>query len=238
MQLQLLPILLTPTVVIAGIIPTLSIPGLGGLPKTTSKSSATATAVPISKPTGKAITSVSYAGSGCPSGTVSSSLSSDQTVITLGFDDFQAYIGPGTILTDRSKSCKLLITLNYPPGYSFGVVSSTYHGYAQLDVGVTGSFSSVYFLTSLLSTTFSTSTSILGGGAYSGGTVYTQTNTISTSNLVLSPCGLLGLGSRAGLNIAKTISLTSNNASATGQMTEDDATFGTTQRVSVKWFSC
>lgn len=159
-------------------------------------------------------------------------------VITLGFDDFQAYIGPGTSLADRSKSCKLLITLKYPPGYSFGVVSSTYHGYAQLDSGVTGSFSSIYFLTSLLSTTFSTSTSILGGGGYSGGNVYTETNTISTSNLVLSPCGLLGLGSNAGLNVANTISLTSKNTSASGQMTDDDATFGTTQKVSVQWFSC
>lgn len=167
-------------------------------------------------------------------------------VITLGFDNFQAYIGPGTSLKDHSKNCNLLITLKYPSGYSYGVVSSTYHGYAQLEPGVTGSFSSIYFLSSLLSSTFSTSTSILGGsggsggggGNYNDGDVYTQTSTISTSKLVLSPCGLLGLGTNAALNVANTISLGSSNASASGQMTNDDATFGTTQKVSVKWYSC
>lgn len=159
--------------------------------------------------------------------------------ITLGFDNFQAYIGPGTSLKDRSKNCNLLITLKYPVGYSYGVVSSTYHGFAQLDPGVTGSFSSIYFLSSLLSSTFSTSTSILGGGTYSDGNVYTQTKTISTSKLVLSPCGgLLGLGTSAALNVGNTVSLASSNASASGQMTDDDATFGTTQKVAVKWFSC
>lgn len=159
-------------------------------------------------------------------------------VVTLGFDNFQAYIGPGTSLKDHSKNCNLLITLKYPSGYSYGVVSSTYHGFAQLDRGVTGSFSSIYFLSSLLSSTFSTSTSILGGGTYNEGDVYTQTNTISTSKLVLSPCGLLGLGTSAVLNVDNTISLASSNASASGQMTDDDATFGTTQKVSIKWFSC
>lgn len=73
---------------------------------------------------------------------------------------------------------------------------------------------------------------------YGDGAVYTQSNTVSTASLVLSPCGLLGLGASAVLNVGNTISLASGNASASGQMTEDDVTFGTTQKLSIKWFSC
>lgn len=108
-------------------------------------------------------------------------------VITLGFNEFQAYIGPGTSAADRSKSCNLILTLKYPPAYSFAVVSSTYHG---------------------------------------------------SPNLVLSPCGILGVGSLALLNIGNTTSLSSSNSSAVGLMTNDDATVSTTQQVALKWFSC
>lgn len=159
-------------------------------------------------------------------------------VVTLGFDQFQAYIGPGTSVADRSKSCNLILTLKYPPAYSFAVASSTYHGYAQLDSGVTGKFSSTYFFSSLLSATFSTSTSVLGGGSLESGSVYTKSDTISTPNLVLSPCGLLTVGSLALLNIGNTISLSSSNSSAVGLMTNDDATVSTTQQVALKWFTC
>lgn len=141
-------------------------------------------------------------------------------------------------MADRSKSCNLIITLKYPAAYSFAVVSSTYHGYAQLDSGVTGKFSSTYFFSSLLSATFSTSTSVLGGGSLESGSVYTKSDTISTPNLVLSPCGLLGIGSLALLNIGNTISLSSSNSLAVGLMTNDDATVSTTQQLALKWFSC
>lgn len=160
-------------------------------------------------------------------------------MITLGFDAFQAYIGPGTSITDRSKTCNLLITLKFPLSYSFSVISATYHGYAQLDPGVTGSFRSTYLLSSLLSgASASTSVSVLGGGAFAGGDVYTKTNSIATGNLLLSPCLLGGLSSTAVLTVNNALSLASVNASASGLMTDDDASFGTTQRIALKWFSC
>ncbi|KAH8772871.1 secreted protein [Diaporthe sp. PMI_573] len=204
--MRVLPFILVPVSVLAGILPTIS--------------------------------SVTYSGKGCPSGSVSTSLSADKTIVTLGFDKFQAYIGPGTSAADCSKSCNLTLTFKYPPAYSFAVVSSTYHGYAQLDSGVAGKFSSAYFFTSLSGATFSTSTSVLGRGSLESGSVYTKSDTISTPNLVLSPCGILGIGSLALLNIGNTISLSSSNSSAVGLMTNDDATVSTTQQVELKWFSC
>ncbi|KAL1866309.1 hypothetical protein Daus18300_006770 [Diaporthe australafricana] len=233
-------LILLPVSVLAGILPRISVPGWTAPSSTDLKALAPTaiTGVPISKPSGISIVSVSYSGKGCPSGSVSTSLSADKTVVTLGFDKFQAYIGPGTSVADHFKSCNLILTLKYPPAYSFAVVSSTYHGYAQLDSSVTGKFYSTYFLSSLASATFSTSTSVLGGGTWESGSVYTKSDTISTPNLIFSPCGLLGIGSAALLNIGNTISLSSSNSSASGLMTNDDATVATTQQVALKWFTC
>jgi hypothetical protein len=66
-------------------------------------------------------------------------------VVTFGFDAFQVYIGPGTSIADRSKNCQLHLDLKYPGGFQFAVVESTYHGYAQLEKGVTGTFYSTYY---------------------------------------------------------------------------------------------
>ncbi|KAJ0117672.1 secreted protein [Diaporthe amygdali] len=181
--MRFLLLILLPAYVLAGILPTFSIPGWSDPSPTTLKLSApaTITGIPISKPSGISIVSVSYSGKGCPSGSVSTSLSTDKTVITFGFDKFQAYIGPGTAVADHSKGCNLLLTLKYPPAYSFAVVSSTYHGYAQLDSSVTGKFYSAYFFSSLVSSTFSTSTSVLGGAS---GLMTNDDATVSTTQQV------------------------------------------------------
>jgi hypothetical protein len=91
------------------------------------------------------IISASASGSGCPQGSWTQEISQDRTVITFGFDSFQTYIGPGTSVSDRSKNCQLHLNLNYPGGFQFAVIESTYHGYAQLDAGVTGTFYSTYY---------------------------------------------------------------------------------------------
>lgn len=140
------------------------------------------------------IASASFSGNGCPQGTVSTSISSDKTIITFGFDAFQTYIGPGTstpqssypppsscyVLTrrsavaDRSKNCQLHLTLNYPGGFQYAVLDSTYHGYAQMDAGVTSSFLSTYYFSQDASATTTTKTSLTGGGIWAAGQVYTK----------------------------------------------------------------
>lgn len=55
------------------------------------------------------------------------------------------YTGPGTTPSDKSKNCQLHLNLKYPGGFQFAVVESTYHGYAQLEEGVTGTFYSTYY---------------------------------------------------------------------------------------------
>jgi hypothetical protein len=91
------------------------------------------------------IRDTTYSGSGCPQGSVSTSASDDKTVVTWGFDSFQTYIGPGTVAADKSKNCQLHLNLAYPGGFQYAVVDATYHGWARLDTGVTGSFITTYY---------------------------------------------------------------------------------------------
>ncbi|KAK8075411.1 hypothetical protein PG997_010074 [Apiospora hydei] len=169
------------------------------------------------------IISSSSSGNGCPQG----------TVITFGFDGFQTYIGPGTQVGDRTKNCQLHLNLKYPGGFQYALVDSTYHGYAQLEKGVTGTFLSTYYFSQDASATTTTRTSISGGGVWEGGQVYTKEDKIPTTSVIWSPCGQTGL-----LNINNRIALTSTNSSAFGQISDDDATVAFTQQLHVNWQTC
>ncbi|KAH8908257.1 hypothetical protein BR93DRAFT_609041 [Coniochaeta sp. PMI_546] len=179
------------------------------------------------------ITSATFSGNGCPQGTVSTSISPDKTVITFGFDGFQTYIGPGYNPTEKTKNCQLHLNLKYPGGFQFSVVDSTYHGYAQLDPGVTGTFYSTYYFSQSAGDTTTTQTSISGGGIWAQGQVYTKADTIPTASYIYSPCGANGI-----LNINNRIALTSTNSSAIGELTDDDATVAFTQQIHLSWKTC
>jgi len=179
------------------------------------------------------IVSATFSGNGCPQGTVSTNISPDKTVITFGFDQFQTYIGPGISPTEKSKNCQLHLSLKYPGGFQFSVLDSTYHGYAQLDQGVTGNFYSTYYFSQDAQATTTTQTSIAGGGIWADGQVYTKNDKIPTASYIYSPCGATGI-----LNINNRIALTSTNASASGLITDDDATVAFTQQINISWIKC
>jgi hypothetical protein len=86
-----------------------------------------------------------YSGNGCPAGSVSTLISPDKTVVTFGFDTFQATIGPGTQPSEKQKNCQLHLGLRYPAGYQLSIMTATYHGYVRLDPGVTANFISSYY---------------------------------------------------------------------------------------------
>jgi hypothetical protein len=90
------------------------------------------------------IRSARYSGSGCKQGTVSTTISPDRSVITFGFDEFQATIG-GVSQTDQQKNCQIHLDLAYPSGFQMSVLEATYHGYARLDQGVRANFISSYY---------------------------------------------------------------------------------------------
>lgn len=179
------------------------------------------------------IVSASTSGSGCPSGTVSTDLSPDKTVITFGFDAFQTFIGPEFSIRDRSKNCQLHLNLQYPGGFTFSVVESTYHGFAYLEEGVTGSFYSTYYFSQDAGKTTTTKTSIEGGGEWALGQVYTKSDKVPTTGLIWAPCGASGI-----LNINNRIGLSSTNKTSEGMLTDDDATVAFTQQLHLTWAEC
>lgn len=93
------------------------------------------------------LTALKTNGPGCPqnSSTLSVTISPDATAITLTYDPPLAlYIGPNTIPADRSKSCVALLTLHHPSTERFSLSSTTYHGNAALDAGLTATLRTLY----------------------------------------------------------------------------------------------
>jgi hypothetical protein len=177
-------------------------------------------------------TSATFSGNGCPQNTVSTSISPDKTVVTFGFDAFQAYIGPGTSIQDRTKNCQLHLNVKYPKGYNFAVLSSTYHGFALLEAGVDADFFSTYYYSEKAADTFTTRTTISGGGMWADGQVYTKQD-VAPQPIVKAPCG-----DSAILNINNRINLKSSNSKASGMITNDDATVDISQQLVIEWYEC
>jgi hypothetical protein len=91
------------------------------------------------------IKGVTYGGTGCPQGTVSSQFSDDRTTMTLIFDSYIASIGPSIAVTEQRKNCQLNVHLTYPGGFQYSVLSADYRGYAAIQKGVTGTLKSTYY---------------------------------------------------------------------------------------------
>ncbi|KAK4451331.1 hypothetical protein QBC34DRAFT_378186 [Podospora aff. communis PSN243] len=186
------------------------------------------------------INSASTSGSGCPRRTVAITISPDRTALTLGFDEFQTYVGRRYPASDRDKNCQIRLNLFYPGGYTFAVLDATYHGYAQLDSGVSGSLSTSYSFVGGRPdrrngrTESTTQASLSGGGQFEMGSTYMKTDSIPVSSRVRAPCGR-----NATMLIRTRINLEGDGSGdAEGMMTGDDATFALTQMVRVEWEVC
>ena len=91
------------------------------------------------------IKGLAYGGSGCPAGSVDSSLSTDLTTLTIIYDQFQAQAGPNIQPKDYRKNCQLNVKLQFPQGWQFSVFKADYRGYANLPKGDTGSVNANYY---------------------------------------------------------------------------------------------
>jgi Domain of unknown function (DUF4360) len=88
---------------------------------------------------------ITYAGSGCPAGSVANIANDDRTLLTTVFDSFIASVGPGVAVTENRKNCQMSLNIHYPGGFQFSIFEADYRGYAQLDAGVTGLQKSTYY---------------------------------------------------------------------------------------------
>src|SRR3954467_15421199 len=76
-----------------------------------------------------------YGGTGCPSGSVSTTLSPDAKSLSLLFDSYQTEAGGDTGKTFDRKSCNIAIPVHVPQGLSISVLAVDYRGYNNLPLG-------------------------------------------------------------------------------------------------------
>lgn len=201
------------------------------------------------------INSVSAEGTGCPTGTVAITISPDRTVVTLGFNEFQLGVGQGWTSEDRQKTCNIHLNVHYPAGYSYAVIKTTYHGFAQLDEGVNGVFETEYIfadengeglvggLLGLIGGLLGgvgellgivTRVVITGGGLLAEGDSFTVTDEVPIEKVVRSPCE----GQNADMLVKMVVGLDSESADAQGSLTDDDATIELEQQMHLEWEKC
>lgn len=86
-----------------------------------------------------------YGGSGCPAGSVSVTLSPDQTALSLLFDTYQVDAGGGSGKTFDRKSCNVAIPVHVPQGRSVSVLAVDYRGFNHLGRSASSEFNVEYF---------------------------------------------------------------------------------------------
>ena len=176
------------------------------------------------------ITQVSLSGDGCPSGTTSSDISDDAQTLTLGFDAYATLVGPGARPGQdaRERWCEVSLRVAFPRGCTTARVATTYHGYAQVDAGVTGSLATSYVLLpgTLDGKGANPPPALVSAAAGFGGEggVYTKKDAVdarvdvrNASEQVVS----LVVRTRLGLQAA--------NGTVSGTLTQDDATIAISQ---------
>jgi hypothetical protein len=175
------------------------------------------------------VRSISYAGSGCPAGSVAQNISPDRQAFTLLFDNYIAQAGPGVPFSEKRKNCQLNIDLDFPQGWSFSLVNVDYRGYASLDPGVTASQQSLYYFQGQ-GATGRLSTPMVGPYDQD----YQISDTLGVAALVWSPCGM-----QRALNV--NTSLLVNNAAnpnGNGLITTDSIDGGIKLIYGLRWQQC
>lgn len=92
------------------------------------------------------ITDFTYAGSGCPPGSIAQARITDWTDVTITFDQYAARIGPGVPITENSKNCDFNISLHSPLGFRFSVYETSYSGFTDLQDKVQATQQSDFWL--------------------------------------------------------------------------------------------
>lgn len=86
-----------------------------------------------------------YGGTGCPSGTVSVTLSPDAKSLSLLFDQYQVAVGGETGKSFDRKSCNIAIPVRVPQGLSVSILKIDYRGFNHLPQSATSQFNVEYF---------------------------------------------------------------------------------------------
>lgn len=86
-----------------------------------------------------------YGGTGCPSGSVSATLSPDASSLSLLFDQYQVAVGGETHKSFDRKSCNIAIPVHVPQGMSVSVLKIDFRGFNYLPQSGSSQFNVEYF---------------------------------------------------------------------------------------------
>jgi len=130
------------------------------------------------------VRNLTFAGSGCPAGTVAANVSADASAFSLLFDSFIAEAGPGVSMMESRKACTINLDLAVPQGWSYAVSSVETRGFASLDSGTTATQMNRYYFQG--STQTATFRSDLRGPLNRD---YSVVDQLGLNSQVWSPCG-------------------------------------------------
>ena len=130
------------------------------------------------------IVGITYAGSGCPAGTVGNNVSPDFQAFTLLFDQYQALAGPGVSFSQKRKNCQVNVSMDIASGWSYTLFTVDTRGYVSLQPGVRAMEQSSYYFQGQ-SLTGRQQTIVYGPTDRN----YQATDQLTLENQVWSPCG-------------------------------------------------
>lgn len=171
---------------------------------------------------------ISYAGSGCPNGSVAENLSQDGKAFTLLFDSYVAEIGPGIPLAEGRKNCAINVDLDFPAGWSFSILDVDYRGYAHVERGATAEQKTSYYFQGDLKTA-SLLTQMRGPVTKD----YQIRDTLGLDAVVWSPCG-----ATRSLNMNTQVRNTAQNRLARALITIDSIDGQLTHIYGLQWRRC
>lgn len=153
-----------------------------------------------------------YGGTGCPGGTVSTTLSPDSKSLSILFDQYQVEAGGDTGKSFDRKSCNIAIPVHVPQGLSVSVLAIDYRGYNNVPAGGNTDFNVEYFFAGARGPTFKKT---FKGPLDSD---YTIHNDITAQAMVWSRCGVdVNLRTNSSIRV-----VTKNNKQALATVDSED----------------
>jgi hypothetical protein len=142
-------------------------------------------APPADAPPGRVpVAIVTANGSGCPSGTTEIDVADDNSTFAVIHRSFVAKAGAGAEVTDFRKNCQLVLDVNAPPGYTYGIVRADYRGYVNLQTGATALQRANYYFQGMSATEYRSH-------PFRGPLrdEWRTTDTVDPGSVVYAPCG-------------------------------------------------
>ncbi|MFI5776725.1 DUF4360 domain-containing protein [Nocardia sp. NPDC051570] len=127
---------------------------------------------------------VTVNGSGCPQGTAAVAVADDNSAFTVTYSQYTAQAGAGAGPTDFRKNCQLVLNVHVPQGFTYGIASADYRGYAHLEPGATALERARYYFQGDAASNYVDHTF---NGAFDDD--WQQTDSTDVGSIVFQPCG-------------------------------------------------